>query len=652
MRAPISWLKDWVEIDLSVEELAEKLLLSGTKVETIENGNGESVLVLEITSNRPDCLSLYGIAREIAALTNKPLKHLEFPLPKLGNTHKNLKITVSDPKLCPIYTSLIIDNVSIKPSPDWMAKRLASVGVRPINNIVDISNYVMFEYGIPMHTFDYDQLLGHEVTIRGSREGERVTPLDGQERILQAGSIIIEDTRRLVDLAGIMGGQNSEISGKTKTVFLHVPLYDPIAIRKTSKYLGLRTEAVTRYEKKLDLLGTEYSMQRAVNLILEISGGDVASDVYFFDTVHYKSPTITLTESDIKTHIGISIPIDKVEKLLRPLEFKTNKLIVEPPTFRRDITIKEDIIEEIARMYGYNNLPLTLPQGDIPIHPDAFEKDWTREVKTLMTGLGFTECYGNTLTSGELLQNADFDTLTLLKVLHPMSIDFEYFRPSLIPGLLTMVKENLYHTNAVSLFEIGTIFPGGKGEQKKVSENKLPDQPESLAAITTTGNFQTLKGFVEILLSHLHIQAKIVPAQKDVPAYYASAEVAQIEGLGWIGRVGNDVTIYAFELDIVALAQKAKKDFHYPQLPKYPPIIEDLSFVIPAKTHIGFLVEKMHEVSHLVKKVELLDQYKDTYTLRLYYQSPEKTLTTEEVEKIREKIISSVEKTFRARIKR
>lgn len=656
MRAPLSWLEDWVEITETPEKIAELLLLSGTKVETIEYVDREAVLVLEITSNRPDCLSLFGIAREIAALTNKVLKHREFPLPKRGSVRKELKITVVDPKLCPVYTSIVIDNVMVKPSPDWMAKRLASVGVRPINNIVDVSNYVMFEYGIPMHTFNYDQLLGQEITIRGSSEGEKVTPLDGQERVLHEGSIIIEDTKRLVDLAGIMGGQNSEISESTKTVFLHLPIYDPIAIRRTAKYFGLRTEAVTRYEKKLDLRGTQYAMQRAVSLITQVAGGEVASDVYSLNTVHFQPPTVTLTESAIERHIGISIPTTKVQNLLKPLGFnleftKPLGFSITPPSFRRDIAIKEDVIEEIARMYGYNNLPLTLPKGDIPTHPDAFTKDWIREMKSILVALGFTEVYGSTLIGRDDVESIGLSKDETLAVLHPMSRDYEYMRPTLLPGLLEMVRNNLYHTEASDLFEIGTVFYPQKED--------LPREEQQLVALSTRSDYRDFKSKLERLLRELGLEIAVQVAHPP-PPYFVPTAVGKTGKIGWIGMINSKVaaafgierSLWAFELNASEISQQARSDRPYPQLPKFPPIIEDLSFEFPTSTYIGEVIAAMKSQDPTVQTVQLIDHFASSYTFRIYFIHPEKTLTSDEVAIVRQAIVAVVEERFKAKIKR
>ena len=665
MKAPIHWLKDWVEITDTPDVLAERLLLSGTKVESIDQIGEDTVYDLEITSNRPDTLSLYGVAREIAAITQKPLKHLEFPLPEKKSEDKSIEIDVAQKDLMFAYSSVVIDGVQIKESPDWLKKRLEAIGIRSINTVVDITNYVMVEYGIPIHAFDYDKIEGATMRVRESTEGEKVTPLDGVSRTLKQGTIIIEDSKKLVDLAGIMGGKNSEITDSTKTVFLHVPIYNPLRIRQTSKYLGLRTEAVTRYEKKIDLTGAPFSMARAVNLIIELAGGRIASPIYTYNEQEYKSPQIEVTQEQIQKLIGIDIPVKKTQEILSSLEFSVTvekeSLKVTPPPFRRDVEIPEDVIEEIVRIYGYNNLPLTLPNGPIPVHPDAFEPDIVRMMKVAMIGLGFTEVYGFTLTSGQMLQDLGFKIDDVLKVLHPMSADFEYFRPSLTPGLLTMAKENLKYGNVPFIFEVGTVFPACPEQWDAIKQNTLPMQHMHIGALVPVQSFVEAKGYIDGVLRILGVREEYIKEYDPTRAPFLDKDQAVMIGsAGVAGRISQAYlkkvsvahdSFFMFELCIDQLKELKNLVQPYPALPKYPPVIEDLTFSFGKEVLVGDIINTIKGTDKHIAQIKLISTYEDAKTFRIFFQHPDKTMTTEEVGAIRNKIVTEVEKKFHAKLK-
>ena len=383
MLAPISWLKEYVDFEVSIEKLADDLLFSGTKVEKVLTKEGEKIFELEITPNRADCLGLIGIAREIAVLYN-----LELNIPKhFGETrverrNKSINFQIKDKILCPYYTIGVIDNLRVGDSPEWLKKRLSQVGIRSLNNIVDITNYVMIETGQPMHAFDYHKIKGGMI-LRGAKNEEKVKTRDGVERRLNKGAIIIEDSEKLIDLAGLMGGKDSEVDKNTETIFLHVPLYNRTAIRKTSNFVNLRSEASNRFEKELDPNAHRYAFERALHLLKIEASGIMASEI---KSVNYpvKSDTFEIRPSKINAILGIWLKDDEMMNILVRLGFEVypspslddKKFEIRSPTWRPDVKIEEDIAEEIGRIYGYNNLPKTLPTGVYPTHGDSFKKDW------------------------------------------------------------------------------------------------------------------------------------------------------------------------------------------------------------------------------------------------------------------------------------
>lgn len=657
MLVPLSWLKEYIKINLPTEKLAEKLLLSGTKVEETKNIGKEVVLNLEITPNRPDTLSVYGVAREAAVVTDSDLLPLDTNLivPR-GNLKTTPTIKVTEKKLMPAYTLALIGEIKVKPSPDWLAERLEMVGIRPINNIVDITNYVMHETGQPMHAFDYDKIEG-ELSLRASKEGEVVKTLDGIERKLPAGAIIIEDSKKLVDLAGLMGGENSEIDEKSTKVLLHVPLYDPVSIRRTSQYLGLRTEASNRFEKKLDPAGHLLAFERALKLLTEIAGARLFSEPRSIS--QSKELKLDLELSILEEFLGLSFPIKDVMNILSNLgfqvqvdPFKEGFLQVVVPTWRTDIEASIDLVEEIGRIWGYNRFPKTLPTGEIPQHPDSFEFDWEGYLVKLFISSQFNQTTTHTLLSEETLKNVAFDPKNSLRLSNPMSEDFEYLRPSLIPELLKAISKNQSLTKKLEFFEIGRIF--------SESSEVLPNQPKVLSFVTTE-SFAKAKGLVEAILAKTDFDCET----KQTRSSLFSSQIDFLTKGGKLAEVGklektilNNLEIegelIAGTIFFEAFAGR-NLNFHYEPLAKYPPVIEDISMFVDKETEAGKILDLIRQES-LVKDVHVFDVYPEekrkSIGVRITFQSPSKTLTDSEVAKVREKISNNLEKRLKAQIRR
>ena len=656
-----SWLREFLETKATPSQIAEYLSLCSQSVEKLIKDGEETVYDIEITTNRPDCLSVYGIARELSAILprfeiNARLK--EIPVAKIPKVKSGspLQVKISKTELCPRFTALVFDNVIIKPSPLSVRKRLENSGIRALNNVVDISNYLMLELGQPMHTFDYDKILKHKMFLRESKEGEEIITLDGQRRKLKEGIIVIEDGEgRIVDLCGIMGGKNSETDKNTKRVLLFVQTYNPMKIRKACQALGFRTEAASRFEKGLDPEGVIPAMERATLLFKEWCGGKVGNELTDIYPSPPKPKTVIVTKVKIDTIMGINIKLEDAKKFLDNLGFKTkidaktNSLTAEVPHWRNgDIEIPEDLIEEIARLYGYHNLPNTLP----PISSLNYQKEatfeWEDKIKTALKYWGFTETVIYSMARKDLIHNpADH-----LKISNPLTEDLLYLRTSLIPSLLEVISKNPTE-EGIKIFEMANAYlPRGKKE--------LPLETMTLTlAVKGESKYLEVKGILDALLKELGITKFSIKPEKFPSLNYGAQIFIGETNIGIIGEVvspeltrfgiNQKVTVLDIQLNrLLSFATHAKG---YIPLPKYPPIIEDLSFVFPPQTFIGPIIEEIKKINEIIKEVEFIDSYQNTRTFRITYQSQERNLTDSEIKSIRKKIIDFVSAKFRAQVK-
>lgn len=669
MKLSKNFIEDYVKIVSKPEDLATKLTLSGTKVEKIEKTKDDLIFEFELTPNRGDCFGVIGIAREISALTGEDLKELDTSLPYLEpeTETEKLILEIKDPELCSHYALGVFHNVSLGESPRFIQDRLSKSGIRPINNIVDVTNYVMLETGIPSHAFDYDRVIGGHMTLRGSKSGEIVTTLDGVKRNLPAGAIIIEDREKLIDLAGLMGGENSAINPKTAKVALLVPIYNPVSIRRASIATGLRTEASNRFEKNLDPLAVKDTFYRIGKLLFETSGAKLGSPPQITHLKEIELKTIEITLSEIEDYLGITVLGEDLVSILTPLGFlvkhlaqeATDRFSITAPSYRNDIFLKVDIIEEIARIYGYNNFPKTLPSGELPTHSDSFTPDWERVVKEKLASLGLNEVMGYTLLSEDSIKKAGFEPEKTLKIINPNSLDFVYLRPSLLPGNLLALERNLADFKEVRLFEIGKVFSN--------SEKSLPNQDRQLSIISNQG-FGFLKGVVEILTKNLNLDIKFSKKDFDL---FTPGECGEIllgkESIGQIGSLNKEILakfnidrpVDAATIDFEKLVKLGSLEKVYTALPKFPEIKEDLSIVVDTDVETQAITDLIGKTGKpLLKETIPFDQYTDSklgankksITFSLSFAA-DKTLTNEEVAKVREKIIKELKKTLNAEIR-
>ncbi|MCJ7740357.1 phenylalanine--tRNA ligase subunit beta [Candidatus Microgenomates bacterium] len=662
MLTPISWLKDYIEIKTPIKDLAWRLTELGISVEKIIEVDGEKVLELEITPNRPDLLSIIGIAREIAVIENKSIKSKSKNLP---NATKKLSIKVNnDFRLFPRYCGVIIDHIDIKPSPEWMQKRLIQIGLRPINNIVDITNYVMFDLGIPLHAFDYDEIKDHQINVLQAEGGESFTSVDELTYKLPKGAIIIKDSQRIIDLCGIKGGFNSGIKPSTKRVYLQVTADDPLLIRRASQALSLRSDASAIFERGVDKGGLLNTLITAANLIMDLGGGEIASEVIDLKQQEFNPWQLDLSLSRLAKILGIKIPGSTVVTILKNLslnpQIKGGIISVTVPTYRSDLKIEEDLIEEVARVYGYNNFPKTLPSGSTPVDKIAYYKDYSLEEKVnqFLTACGFTEVFTYSLISKNQLDKLEDRPNRAIRITNPVSLDYEYLRPALLGNILEAIKENEPNFPEINLFELGRVYLG-----------KPPDYQESLhlAITSANGNYISLKGAVEELLNRFGInKSKFSPLQNgdktDNTDYLNQNKSANIlvdnDLIGFIGEIKRNITAnFALKKPPVicqldwSVFSKHNQDNWYEPVSSYPSIVEDMAFILKERTYLGELIEEIKKISKLIRKVTLLDLFDTTRTLRITYQDKSKNLSDKDIKGIREKIIGMAGEKFKAVLK-
>ncbi len=626
-----------------------RLTEAGLTCETYKKVGDETVLDVEVTANRPDWMSIIGVAREIAAIQGTKIK--EPKTKELPKKSANFPIDlVPDFELFERWSAIVLKDIEIKESPRWLVERIRLMGHTPINNIIDITNYVMYELGIPMHAFDYDEISGQIMTVQKSKGGEDFTSVDNLSYKLPKDAIIIKDAERLIDLAGIKGGLNSGIKDSTKNVLLHITIDNPALVRRASQALGLRSDASAIYERGPDKGGVVNALTYASNLILELAGGKVASDLIDLKKKEFGSWKLELEFEKMGKVLGIEIQAAETIKILDRLNLSPRKIKIgiecTIPTYRGDLKIEEDLIEEVARIYGYNKFPQTLPEGrttNLKI-PYYFDDSLHKKLKGYLTPAGYSEVMTLSLLSKPTLEKFGLNPEKSVKIQNPVSIEYEYMRLSLIPSLLQGILIN--REDKVQIFELDKVYP---------NENY------KLAAIAKGIKFRQFKGVIDTILERLNIQSVEIEFETDKPYLHPSKSGTIKRGseiLGEFGEIspivlskfGIEGPILCFELEVSVLEKHAKIK-NYKSIPENPAQVEDLTLTFPPKTRIGEVINFMTSMNQFIEVVELKDIYKDSYTFRVWYQDPKKTLTDKEVEEIRNKILQSVKSKFGGIIK-
>jgi phenylalanyl-tRNA synthetase beta chain len=643
-----SWLREFVETKAKPAELQKFLSLCGPSVERTEKSGNDYVYDIEVTTNRIDTASVYGIAREASAIL--PRFGIRAKLARLKTTSKDnafvknvkyLDVSV-DSKLCKRFTAVLIKNVKIGDSPEIVKTRLESAGVRSINNVVDISNYIMIELGQPVHTFDYDKIKGAKMILRESKNGEKIVTLDNKEFILKGGDIVIEDGEgRLIDLAGVMGGNLSAVSNDTKNVLLFVQTYDPVHVRKTSMRLAQRTMAATIFEKGTDTELVTVGILKGIDLFKSMCGGVVEREIIDIYPSPVKSKKISLNIDFIERHLGVSISKKDISSYLSSLEFentwKGNNLEVNVPSFRSlDVTGPEDVIEEIARIYGYHNMPSEIMTGKLTDRSTSPQFAFEEKIKNYLSGWGGVEVYTLSLVSKEFIGAG------ALKLKNPLGSDSEYLRTSHLPSLISAADENIGTFESFHLFEMSNVYIPKK--------DNLPEERLMLAGIFEGYKYRDAKGIIEALLEKIHFDVNFEMVEsKGFAAGKCAVVLAGKEEVGRIGYPENSKYIY-YEFEVEKLHKLSAKTNEYIPIPKYPAQVEDITLAFPENTKMGEVGDSIASNS-LVKNWELTGTYKGSFTFRIWYQNPEKTLTDAEVEKERIKILQRLKEKFGGQIK-
>ncbi len=628
----------------------------------------DTVVEFEITSNRPDCLSVIGLARESAVSFDRPFKP-HTPVVKCtddGDKIDNyLSVSISAPDLCQRYMARVVKNVKIEPSPLWLRMRLRASGVRPINNIVDITNYVMLEYGQPMHAFDYSCLNGSAIDVRRARNGECFKSLDDQDHTLDESMLVISDAERAVALAGVMGGANSEIKDDTTTVVFESACFLGTSVRVTAKKNGMRTESSSRYEKGLDPENCYGGLERACELIELLGAGEVVNGLIDVYPTKAEPTVLTLDANVINRFLGIDISEEEMKKILTTVEFKIDGKTIIPPSFRADIGCMNDVAEEIARIYGYNKIMSSLIKGETTQGGYTRKQKFEIDVESAMCGMGLNQIQTFSFISPKFYDKVRLAPDSALRnsvvISNPLGEDTSIMRTVALPSILEVVARNRNFNNEnVRLFEIATVYiPTG--------ENTLPNENKVIcAAMYGDCDFYAMKGVCENIFKLAAIKNVSVRSISGNPSYHPGrcAEIiANGKVVGVLGQIHPltaqnydiDVPVYACELDFDAIFDMMSETKLYTPLPKFPASTRDFSFVCDEAIEVGTIEAEMAKAGgKLVESIALFDIYrgpqvgenKKSVSLRVTLRASDRTLTLEEAEKVSAKILAGLEKSL------
>jgi phenylalanyl-tRNA synthetase beta chain len=667
-----------IESKLVAKEYAEGIFVFPNDAQVGEDAiallnRDDKVLELGLTPNRSDCLSMIGVAYEVAAILGREVKLSSIEShPSSEKASDYIKVSVEAAEDNPLYVAKVIKNVKIGPSPLWMQGRLMAAGIRPHNNVVDITNYVLLEYGQPLHAFDYDRLGSKEIVVRRAKDGEVIETLDDVKRELTSDHLVITNGTVPVALAGVMGGANSEVRADTTTVLLESAYFKGATVRKASKDHGLRSEASARFEKGVDPNRVRAAAERAADLMVKYAGGEVLEGTVEADQLHVEPAVVSVTLEKINRVLGTELSMEQVEDIFARLQFETStdhgRITVTVPTRRGDITIEEDLIEEVARLYGYDNLPKTLPiSASTPGKLTDYQQK-RRIVRRFLEGAGLYQAVTYSLTSEEKADQYALEKREPIKLSMPMSEDRSRLRLSIVPQLLEVLKYNLARQiDSVAVYEIGSVFLAN-------SSDELPEEREHVAAAVTglwhvhswqgekkPVDFFVLKGILEGLFARLGLENDI-EFRKAIAEGMHPGRTAEVylkgNRVGFIGQIHPNVQkemdlkeTYVFELSLKSILEAETAPLHYEPIPRFPSITRDIALVVEKEKTAGELENIIKNAGgNLLKEVQVFDLYegehmepgKKSIAFSLKYYDPERTLTDEDVNKAHEKVLQAV----------
>jgi phenylalanyl-tRNA synthetase beta chain len=648
----------------------------------------DPVMEIDLTPNRADCLSMIGVAREAAAIQRT---RLSLPRADLADGNEAIRrltsVTIQAPDHCPRYVARVLEGVVVKPSPFWLQDRLLSVGLRPINNIVDVTNFVMLESGQPLHAFDLDCLAENRIVVRTADTGETFVTLDQKERVLDPEMLMICDGAKPVAVAGVMGGLNSEIRPDTRRVLIESACFEPTSIRKTSKKLGLATDASRRFERGVDPAGTVRAVDRAAALMAEVSGGQMVGGVIDAHPRPWRPQTIDLSVQRTHQLLGIRIPKRKMARMLSAIGFQVqsaprkNELRIMVPSFRVDVSRPEDLIEEVARLAGFDAIPTTFPRLPAGDRPPADRVDLRQHIKTVLTGFGFTEVitysFIHSLSCDRLMLPADDPRRQTVGVLNPLAEDQAVMRSLLVPGLLETLRFNLaQQTRRLKIFEIGKVYLQRPGAE-------LPEEPEMIAGLwsgsrdalswhakDTPCDFYDLKGAVEGLFDALNLPALEVTRTPDAQCFYtrpgySGRILAGGRDIGLIGELHPRVhaafdlkqTAFVFELELDSIEALLSRTQYRMRAMKFPAVTRDITLIVDRGLEAQAILNAVTAMNlDLLENVQLVDVFsgepiaadKRSLSFRMTYRSPEKTLEDNEVNALHQLLTERLLMDFQA----
>lgn len=657
-----NWLKEYVRLDMPVETLGERLMMSGLNLEQISEVDGDLAIDLEVTSNRPDCLGHLGIAREAAALFGSEWKFPPAePLERGPDVANFASVAITAPELCPRYIARLIRNVQVSPSPLWMQRRLKTLGLRPVNNIVDITNYVLMECGQPLHAFDFDKLHGKKIIVRTSQAGEKIAAIDQKLYELRAGLCVIADAERPVAVAGVMGGLETEIGAHTVNVLIEAAEFAPVAVRHTARQLNLHSDSSYRFERGIDPYTLDWASRRCCQLILELAGGELcAGAIAAGQSAPPPRTSVSLRLAQIPRVLGIEIPEQETVRILTTLGLRqqpnstAETLAFIPPTWRRDLTREIDLVEEVARIHGYENIPEDVPVP-LAVSQTTLEDRVRERVTGVLTGAGFYEAYTLTFVSEE--QSALFSPWSAgipLRVEHSSRQRENVLRQSLIPSLLACRRQNERHgAYNTRLFEFARIFLSAEPSQ--------PSAQPRVVSLVTGQSFAELKGIVTAVAQGVNRTAEITAVPATLPQF-APGRGAELrlngERWGYLGELAEGTqraldlrdAVAVAELDLHRLEQIADLSPSFVPFPEHPLVERDLNFLLEESVTWQELSDVIRAAAGtLLETASFVSQYrgqqiaanKKSYVVRLQYRAADRTLTAAEVDAAQHAVIAA-----------
>ena len=670
MKASYNWLKDYCKHELPLKALSEGLTNVGFVVDNSNSVDDDFCLEIEVTSNRPDCLGMIGIAREIATFTRG---ELIIPDVDYGTINEDVNditgVVIEDRVLCPRYTARIIKDVNIGPSPEWLQRRITAIGLRPVNNIVDITNYVLMESGQPLHAFDLDKLKGKKIIVRRAVNGETMMAIDGTKCALTQNELVIADSERPVAIAGIMGGKDTEVTETTKNILLESAFFEPGNVRRSSRKLSIQSDSSFRFERGVDPECVDWASGRAAKMIREMAGGQIAQGVIDINCLKKEKTNVTLRVSRLNNLLGIDLEKDVMKEILERLRFETvseaeTSLEVSVPSFRGDVYREIDLIEEVARIHGYDKIPAKSSFG-VKLNRENKFDIIVEKVKNIISGLGFNEVITDSIVDNSQEQHAGiWSASSGIRIMNPIRQDEDILRKTMILNLLKVKKHNQNHgIEKTHIYELSKLYLPQK-------TGGMPDEKECLC-ILGEEDFLSLKGVIETILYHLNIKEGLesLPYSFGLfdPGESAKLKLGE-EILGYIGKVNDDTikrydfrsTPYITELDFKLLVEKANLRNSFQKLPAFPAIIRDLAIVCAKDITWGSIkgcieslkIEYLDNIKFFdVFSGEQIEEGKKSIAFSLTFRADDRTLKSEEVDVLQKKILEKLENTLGARLR-